>query len=225
MTSPDCQRHRSRGGSCQAADRRRYLVNVQGDEPEMRAERSIGRSRCWKTTPHMVMSTLATPIRSERSWRIRPASKWCSTAAGKALYSAAARSRTPASGARNCSGRSAAILSAHRTVRLPPRISAAAGRPSPYAAGKTRKPGTTPRAGTRLSIAVGVVDEPTVGIDTPEDYRAFVRRALARLRCTSRDAVALALPRTPEVPIGSRFPSVHSADSAVSRSALARQRS
>jgi 3-deoxy-manno-octulosonate cytidylyltransferase (CMP-KDO synthetase) len=30
------------------------------------------------------------------------------------------------------------------------------------------------------SIAVGVVDEPTVGIDTPEDYRAFVRRTLSR---------------------------------------------
>ena len=29
-------------------------------------------------------------------------------------------------------------------------------------------------------IAVGVVDEPTVGIDTPEDYRAFVSRTLER---------------------------------------------
>ena len=29
-------------------------------------------------------------------------------------------------------------------------------------------------------IAVGVVDEPTVGIDTPEDYRAFVSRTLKR---------------------------------------------
>jgi 3-deoxy-manno-octulosonate cytidylyltransferase (CMP-KDO synthetase) len=27
------------------------------------------------------------------------------------------------------------------------------------------------------AILVGTVDEPTVGIDTPEDYRAFVRRA------------------------------------------------
>ena len=31
-----------------------------------------------------------------------------------------------------------------------------------------------------FQIAVGVVDEPTVGIDTPEDYRAFVRRTLSR---------------------------------------------
>ena len=30
------------------------------------------------------------------------------------------------------------------------------------------------------AIAVGVVDEPTVGIDTPEDYAAFVQRATAR---------------------------------------------
>ena len=27
------------------------------------------------------------------------------------------------------------------------------------------------------SILVGVVDEPTFGIDTPDDYRAFVRKA------------------------------------------------
>jgi 3-deoxy-manno-octulosonate cytidylyltransferase (CMP-KDO synthetase) len=26
------------------------------------------------------------------------------------------------------------------------------------------------------SIAVGVIDEPTIGIDTPADYRAFVER-------------------------------------------------
>ncbi|MEX2174471.1 MAG: hypothetical protein WD872_08915 [Pirellulaceae bacterium] len=26
------------------------------------------------------------------------------------------------------------------------------------------------------SIQVGTIDEPTVGIDTPEDYRAFVAR-------------------------------------------------
>jgi len=26
------------------------------------------------------------------------------------------------------------------------------------------------------SIAVGIVDEPTIGIDTPEDYHAFVER-------------------------------------------------
>ena len=26
-------------------------------------------------------------------------------------------------------------------------------------------------------ILVGVIDEPTIGIDTPEDYRAFVSRA------------------------------------------------
>jgi len=29
-------------------------------------------------------------------------------------------------------------------------------------------------------ILVGVVDEPTIGIDTPEDYRAFVSRASSR---------------------------------------------
>ena len=31
-----------------------------------------------------------------------------------------------------------------------------------------------------FQIAVGVVDEPTVGIDTPDDYRAFVSRTLSR---------------------------------------------
>jgi 3-deoxy-manno-octulosonate cytidylyltransferase (CMP-KDO synthetase) len=30
------------------------------------------------------------------------------------------------------------------------------------------------------SIAVGVVDEPSIGIDTPEDYRAFVQWHAAR---------------------------------------------
>jgi 3-deoxy-manno-octulosonate cytidylyltransferase (CMP-KDO synthetase) len=30
------------------------------------------------------------------------------------------------------------------------------------------------------TILVGVIDEPTIGIDTPEDYRAFVERWTAR---------------------------------------------
>jgi 3-deoxy-manno-octulosonate cytidylyltransferase (CMP-KDO synthetase) len=34
---------------------------------------------------------------------------------------------------------------------------------------------------TGRQIIVGVVDEPTVGIDTPEDYRAFVERTTGRL--------------------------------------------
>jgi 3-deoxy-manno-octulosonate cytidylyltransferase (CMP-KDO synthetase) len=32
------------------------------------------------------------------------------------------------------------------------------------------------------AIVVGVIDEPTVGIDTPADYRAFVERWLALAR-------------------------------------------
>ena len=35
----------------------------------------------------------------------------------------------------------------------------------------------TARYHAGYSILVGTINEPTIGIDTPEDYRAFVERA------------------------------------------------
>ena len=52
MTSPDCASGTDRVAEvARQLDRRRHLVNVQGDEPELPGERSIGRSSCWKPTP------------------------------------------------------------------------------------------------------------------------------------------------------------------------------
>jgi 3-deoxy-manno-octulosonate cytidylyltransferase (CMP-KDO synthetase) len=157
------------------------LVNVQGDEPELAGQSIDLVIDLLEQNPDMVMSTLATPIRSRQVLYDPSCVKVVFDARGRALYF----SRSPIPHAREWSD---SLLEAD-----PPRFHLHVGL---YAyrrdfllrlAGLPRTPLEKLESLEQLrvlehgfQIAVGVVDEATIGIDTPEDYRAFVNRTPRR---------------------------------------------
>ena len=66
--------------------------------------------------------------------------------------------------------------SASRSLRLPPRFSASTRQLPRSPLETTEKLEQLRVLEAGIPIAVGIVDEPSVGIDTPEDYRRFVER-------------------------------------------------
>ena len=120
---------------------------------------------------------MATPIRSRRQLEDPACVKVVFDASGRALYF----SRSPIPCARQWDDALLAAdpphfyqhvgLYAYRREFL-----LAVGRDAAIVAGDRGKVGATPRLQAGYSILVGVVDEPTFGIDTPEDYRAFVAK-------------------------------------------------
>lgn len=182
MTSPDCA-----SGTDRVAEVARDLaeveivVNVQGDEPELAGSAIDRVIQLVEEQPGVMMATLATPIR-DREKLVDPACvKVVFDRRGRALYF----SRSPIPAARQWHD---ALLTAdppcfHQHIGL-----------YAYRREFLLQLGQMPR--TRLeiienleqlrvlesghAIAVGVIDEPTIGIDTPEDYRAFVKRMQAR---------------------------------------------
>jgi 3-deoxy-manno-octulosonate cytidylyltransferase (CMP-KDO synthetase) len=182
MTSPACA-----SGTDRVAEVARnltdvdILVNVQGDEPEL-AGSSIDRViELLEENPDVSMSTLATPIRT-RSMLDDPACvKVVFDHRGRALYF----SRSPIPHARQWDDNLLASepphfylhvgLYAYRRDFL---LRLAALERTPLEKLESLEQLRVLENGYK--IAVGVVDEPTVGIDTPEDYRAFVSRTLKR---------------------------------------------
>jgi 3-deoxy-manno-octulosonate cytidylyltransferase (CMP-KDO synthetase) len=182
MTSPECG-----SGTDRVAEVARnlagvdILINVQGDEPEL-AGSSIDRViELLEGNPEMVMSTLATPIRSRAQLNDPACVKVVFDAGGRALYF----SRSPIPHAREWNDELLAAqvphfyqhvgLYAYRRDFL---LRLAAMPRTPLERIENLEQLRVLENGFR--IAVGIVDEPTVGIDTPEDYRAFVRRQLSR---------------------------------------------
>ena len=187
MTSPDCA-----SGTDRVAEVARQLpdvdifVNVQGDEPELSgACDRPGRSSCWKQNPELSMATLATPIRDREQLDDPACVKvvFDAARAGRLYFS-----RSPIPHARAVGRRAAAPPN--------PPISISTWACTPIAASFCcdwpRLPRTPLEKLENLeqlrvlerghADRVGVVDEPTVGIDTPEDYRAFVNRTAVALR-------------------------------------------
>lgn len=186
MTSTDCA-----SGTDRVAEVARKLdvdviVNVQGDEPELPGE-SIDRViELLEENPHMVMATLATPIRSREQLNDPACVKVvfdqsASASGGRALYF----SRSPIPHAREWRDE---LLSAD-----PPHFYQHVGLYA-YRREFLLRLAEMPRTPLEklenleqlrvlesgYHIAVGVVNERTIGIDTPEDYRAFVKRTLGR---------------------------------------------
>jgi len=153
------------------------IVNVQGDEPELRGE-SIDRViELLEEQPEAVMATLAVPIRSREQLEDPSCVKVVFDAAGRAQYF----SRSVIPHPREWDD---ALLSADpphffqhvglyayrrqfllRLAELPP---------SPKEQLERLEQLRVLDAGH--TILVGVIDQPAHGIDTPEDYRAFVQR-------------------------------------------------
>ena len=156
------------------------VVNVQGDEPELSGESIDLAIRLLEENPAAEMSTLATPIRARGQLDDPACVKVVFDAAGRALYF----SRSPIPHPRSWHD---GLLTAD-----PPHFYQHLGL---YAYRRdfllrlAQMPQSDLEKVERLeqlrileaghSILVGVVDEPGVGIDTPEDYRRFVQRCLA----------------------------------------------
>ena len=155
----------------------RLIVNLQGDEPEISGAALDRVVALLEEDPEAPMATLATPIRDESIYRDPACVKVVCSARGRALYF----SRSPIPHHRDGlpDPRTAATadrLPAPRPLRLPPRIPAELGSLPPSHLEAAEKLEQLRVLDAGYPIAVGIVDEPSVGIDTPEDYRRFVAR-------------------------------------------------
>jgi 3-deoxy-manno-octulosonate cytidylyltransferase (CMP-KDO synthetase) len=182
MTSPDCA-----SGTDRVAEVARGLsdvdiiVNVQGDEPELAGDAIDAAVALLEERPGAVMSTLATPIR-ERARLLDPACvKVVFDERGRALYF----SRSPIPHARESQDRLLEAepplfyqhigLYAYRRAFL---LSLANLPPSRLEQTEKLEQLRVLEAGH--SIAVAIVPQATLGIDTPHDYEAFVERVRSR---------------------------------------------
>ena len=153
------------------------IVNVQGDEPEISGKSIDQVVRLLEENPTEVMSTLATPIRDRSQLEDPACVKVVLDDSGRALYF----SRSVVPHAREWNDQLLEAEPAHYLQHLG--IYA-------YRRQFLLELTTLPRSGPEQlesleqlrvlssgrSILVGVTSEPSIGIDTPEDYRAFVRK-------------------------------------------------
>ncbi len=155
----------------------RVIVNLQGDEPEISGVALDRVAALLSEDNEAPMATLATPIRDESIYRDPACVKVVCSARGRALYF----SRSP--------------IPHHRDGLPEPRASAAPiaylhlglyayrrefllglGKLSPSRLEAAEKLEQLRVLDAGYPIAVGIVEEPSVGIDTPEDYQRFVAR-------------------------------------------------
>jgi len=182
MTSADCA-----SGTDRVAEIARarpdidIFVNVQGDEPELAGSSIDLVVDLLEREPDLQMATLATPIRRRDQLQDPACVKVVFDSAGRALYF----SRSPIPFVRDWDDQlleenppnfyQHVGLYAYRREFL---LEIAQMPPARLEQLEKLEQLRVLAAGH--AIAVGVVDEPTVGIDTPHDYQAFVSRALSR---------------------------------------------
>jgi 3-deoxy-manno-octulosonate cytidylyltransferase (CMP-KDO synthetase) len=182
LTSPDCA-----SGTDRVAEVARrmpdvdVLVNVQGDEPEISAAAIDLAVELLERDASAVMSTLATPIRDKAKVHDPACVKVVFDRRGRAIYF----SRAPIPFARNWND---ALLAAEPPI-FHQHIGLYAYRRDFLLRLAELPPATIEQIenleqlrvlDAGYGITVGVIDEPTIGIDTPEDYRRFVERWRAK---------------------------------------------
>ncbi|MCE9604762.1 MAG: 3-deoxy-manno-octulosonate cytidylyltransferase [Planctomycetia bacterium] len=180
MTSVDCASGTDRVAEVarQLPDDVEIIVNVQGDEPEIAGSSIDLAIEILERDPSLVMSTLATPIRTRAMLENPAVVKVVCDRRGRALYF----SRSVVPHPREWDDALLAAepapflqhigLYAYRREFL---MQIAALPPSRFEQIEKLEQLRVLEAG--YEIGVGVVDEPTRGIDTPADYAAFVARA------------------------------------------------
>jgi 3-deoxy-manno-octulosonate cytidylyltransferase (CMP-KDO synthetase) len=152
------------------------IVNLQGDEPEISAAALDRVVELLEADPHVPMATLATPIRSENVYHDPSCVKVVIASNARALYF----SRSPIPhhrDARNGTPPGSPLAYLHLGLYAYRRsflLALSALPPSPLETAEKLEQLRVLEAGH--AIAVGIVEEPSVGIDTPEDYRRFVER-------------------------------------------------
>lgn len=182
LTSPNCA-----SGTDRVAEVARgwndvdVLVNVQGDEPEISAEAIDCAVQLLAENPSAVMSTLATPIRCREKLYDPSCVKVVFDQAQRAMYFSRAPIPYPRDWHDGLLTQEPAVF--HQHVGL-----------YAYRRDFLLRLAELPRANVECvenleqlrvlacgeAILVGVIDEPTIGIDTPEDYQAFVQRVTVR---------------------------------------------
>ena len=153
------------------------FVNLQGDEPELSGEAIDRCVQQLQRAPSAAMSTLATPIRSRRQLEDPACVKVVFDHDGRALYF----SRSVIPHAREWDE---ALLSADPPISFQ-HVGLYAYRREcllqiaelpPAEIEKVERLEQLRVLNAGLDIAVSIIDEPTRGIDTAEDYRDFVSR-------------------------------------------------
>jgi 3-deoxy-manno-octulosonate cytidylyltransferase (CMP-KDO synthetase) len=153
------------------------IVNVQGDEPEIAGDSIDLAIRILEEDPQAVMSTLATPIRTRSQLEDPACVKVVFDAQGRALYFSRSVIPHPRQWDDELLRANPPHFFQHvglYAYRRPFLLKLAAMPPSGLEQLERLEQLRVLEAG--YPIVVGVVDEPTFGIDTPSDYRAFVEK-------------------------------------------------
>lgn len=155
----------------------RIIVNVQGDEPEMLGSTIDRVVELLDRDAEAPMATLATPIPDEAIYRDPSCVKVVCSSAGRALYF----SRSPIPHHRDGHPHEGPLGYLHLGLYAYRRE---------FLLGLADLPTSSLERAEKLEqlrvleagypIAIGFVEEPGIGIDTPEDYRRFVTRWQAR---------------------------------------------
>lgn len=148
------------------------IVNVQGDEPELSGSSIDLAVRLLLDNPSAVMSTLATPIRDVEQAQDPSCVKVLFDKNGKAMYfsrSVIPYSRNGVFTAGSCF-QHVGLYAYRRDFLLQLKKMPQAEMEKTESLEQLRV------LYHGYGIIVGVVDEPTFGIDTPEDYRKFVQK-------------------------------------------------
>jgi len=157
------------------------VVNVQGDEPELKGQSIDLAIELLEANSQAVMSTLATPIRTRDQLEDPACVKVVFDSQGRALYF----SRSPIPCPRQwdeslltadppCFYQHVGLYAYRRDFLL--RLAQMPQSPKE----KIEKLEQLRVLEAGYCVLVGVVDEPTFGIDTAADYRAFVHRQARR---------------------------------------------
>ncbi len=153
------------------------VVNVQGDEPELSGDSIDLVIRMLEKNPEAVMSTLATPIRNRCQLEDPSCVKAVFDKRGKALYFSRSVIPHPRNWSDELLTKEPPLFYQHVGMYAYRRnflLSLTKLPQSPIE--KTESLEQLRVLDNGFDIMVGVVDEPTFGIDTSEDYRRFVER-------------------------------------------------
>jgi 3-deoxy-manno-octulosonate cytidylyltransferase (CMP-KDO synthetase) len=182
MTDPNAPSGTDRIAAVAAAlDDVDIVVNVQGDEPEIAGTGIDLAIQILMDNPDAVMSTLAAPLRNRQQLENAGCVKVVLDAKGRALYFSRSVIPHPRGGIRD-----------EHLTHSPPLFYQHIGlyayrrdfllqlsRLPPSELEKTESLEQLRVLYHGYSIRVGIVEEATVGIDTPEDYQQFVERYTA----------------------------------------------
>jgi 3-deoxy-manno-octulosonate cytidylyltransferase (CMP-KDO synthetase) len=158
-------------------DTARVIVNLQGDEPEISGAALDRVVALLEEDSEAPMATLATAIRDESIYFDPACVKVVCSARGRALYFSRSPIPHHRDGLPHLASAGAPIAYLHLGLYAYRRdflLSLGELPPSRLEAAEKLEQLRVLEAG--YPIAVGIVDERSVGIDTPEDYRRFVER-------------------------------------------------